>query len=107
MEEVLGPVHGFHLACYTVPTPDGYVGYAKIFMYRPTCVWDAGEAIRKVAAGPYESEEDAFRGVYDLAARRLGRISYLRSRKNDDAAPAGDLAANAPSRTQQARSVTA
>lgn len=72
IEEVLGPVCGYHLACYTVEAADGYYGYAKLCVDRPRSVWQA-VATRKVASGPYASAEAALTGVVDLATLRLSR----------------------------------
>lgn len=71
MEQITGPIHGFHIACYTVPTPDGHYGYAKICAGRPKSVWDAGIGVRKVGMGPFATEKEAVVAVQAEACRRL------------------------------------
>ncbi len=69
MEQIAGPFYGFHLACYTVSTGDGFYGYAKICATRPQSVWQTGTAVRKLAAGPFPIAEEALQAV--LAATKL------------------------------------
>ncbi len=71
VEKIIGPVHGFHLACYTVATDDGHFGYAKVCMQRPPSVWEATEVLRKVAVGPYEDPQDALLAVLGKCQVRL------------------------------------
>jgi hypothetical protein len=79
MEYIAGPIHGFYLACYTVPTHDGHhYGYAKICTVYPESIWDAGIAVRKVGAGPFATEEQAIVAVQAEARRRLAaRAAYV------------------------------
>jgi hypothetical protein len=72
LEAVIGPICGLHLACYSVATDVGYLGYAKICPERPESVWNA-VAIKKISAGPFQSPEVALRAVMDLATHRLER----------------------------------
>src|SRR3954468_9859698 len=46
-ETLVGPVHGYFLACYSVESGDGFYGYAKVHVHRPTCVWGARPAVAK------------------------------------------------------------
>jgi len=71
MEQITGPIHGFHLACYTTVTDDGHYGYAKICDSRPTTVWDAGIGVRKVGMGPFPTEQEALAAVQEETVRRL------------------------------------
>ncbi len=71
MEYIAGPIHGFYIACYTVPTREGHYGYAKICALCPESVWDPGIATRKVGKGPYATEEQAIVAVQTEARRRL------------------------------------
>ena len=72
IEEVVGPICGYYLACYTVEAEDGYNGYAKLCIDRPRSVWQA-TAVRKVASGPFASPEAAITGVVDLVTIKLSR----------------------------------
>lgn len=79
MEQITGPIHGFHIACYTIRTADGHYGYAKICAGRPTSPWDAGIGVRKVGKGPFATEKEAVVAVQEEACRRLAqRAAYLR-----------------------------
>lgn len=79
MEQITGPIHGFHLACYTVATDAGHYGYAKICAVRPSSVWDAGIGVRKVGSGPYPTEEQAVMAVQEEACSRLAlRAAQMR-----------------------------
>jgi hypothetical protein len=79
VEQITGPIHGFHIACYTVPTSDGHYGYAKICAGRPTSVWDPGIGVRKVGRGPFTTEKEALVAVQEEACRRLAlRAAELR-----------------------------
>jgi hypothetical protein len=79
MEQITGPIHGFHLACYTIATSDGHYGYAKICAVRPETVWDAGIAVRKVGMGPFPTEREAVMAVQEETCRRLAlRAAELR-----------------------------
>ena len=71
LEQITGPVHGFYLACYTVPAKDGHYGYAKICNVCPETVWEPGIAVRKVGVGPFRTEEQAIVAVLAEARRRL------------------------------------
>ena len=73
MEHITGPVFGFFLACYTVQSPEGHYGYAKICIGEPGSVWDPGPTLRKVAAGPFGSEQEAIQAVIARAERKLAR----------------------------------
>lgn len=72
LEEVVGPVCGHWLACYTVPAEQGFFAYAKLCDRRPRSVWEA-QAIRKLAAGPFDSPEAALTALVDFATLRLSR----------------------------------
>lgn len=79
MEQITGPIHGFHIACYTIPTSDGHYGYAKICAGRPSSVWDAGIGVRKVGMGPFATEKEAVVAVQEEACRRLAlRAAQMR-----------------------------
>ncbi len=75
MEDLVGPVHGFWLACYTVAGPDGHHAYAKVCTRRPSDPWDA-EALTKIAAGPCATPEDALIAVV-LKGRRWLAVARL------------------------------
>ncbi len=72
IEEVVGPVAGWYLACYTVEQEEGFFGYAKLCVEKPAGVWE-GRAVRKLATGPFASPEAAITAVVDLATVRLAR----------------------------------
>lgn len=71
MEYIAGPIHGFYLACYTVPSADGHYAYAKVCVNCPESVWDEGIATRKIGAGPYPTEQHALDAVQAESRRRL------------------------------------
>ena len=71
MELITGRIHGYYLACYTVPTRDGHYGYAKICLDRPQCVWEPEFAVRKVSAGPFPEARDALLAVRVETERKL------------------------------------
>jgi hypothetical protein len=78
MERITGPIHGYHLACYTVETPQGHFGYAKVCSSRPEHLWDGTPALAKVAVGPFPLPlpalvfaADKAAGLLALRARRL------------------------------------
>ena len=79
VEKIIGPVHGFHLACYTVATSDGHFGYAKVCAQRPASVWETGEVFRKLAVGPYEDPQDALLAVLGKCQVRLMHASRAHS----------------------------
>jgi len=71
-EEVVGPVCGYYLACYTVEAQEGFYAYAKLCVRKPRDVW-AAKALRKLAAGPCASPEAAITAVVDHVTRKLSR----------------------------------
>lgn len=71
MEYIAGPIHGFYLACYTVPSYDGHFAYAKVCAVCPQSVWEQGIATRKIGAGPFATENEALEAVQAEARRRL------------------------------------
>jgi hypothetical protein len=73
MELITGRIHGFYLACYTVATREGHYGYAKVCADKPESVWQAKNALRKVAVGPYAEEKDALLAVRVEAERKLAQ----------------------------------
>lgn len=72
IEEIIGPVCGYWLACYTHEAEEGYFAYAKLCLVKPEHVWDA-VAQRKMAAGPYRSPEAAISAVVDFATVKLSQ----------------------------------
>jgi hypothetical protein len=72
VEEVLGPICGFYLACYSVEAQEGFYGYAKVCGDKPPSVWTAA-AQAKVVAGPMGSPEAAVTAVVDVATIKLAR----------------------------------
>ncbi|TFZ03844.1 hypothetical protein [Ramlibacter humi] len=72
LEEVLGPICGYYLACYSVESLEGFYGYAKVCGQRPESVWGAS-AQAKVVAGPLGSPEAAITAVVDAATLKLAR----------------------------------
>lgn len=76
-EAIIGPLFHAYLACYSVSTDQGYLGYAKICAQRPSCVWEA-VGLRKVVAGPCYAAEDAIRAVMDLASDQLAMRLSMR-----------------------------
>lgn len=77
VEKIIGPVHGFHLACYTVATSDGHFGYAKVCAQRPVSVWETGEVLRKLAVGPYEDPQEALIAILGKCHIRLMHATRL------------------------------
>lgn len=75
LERIVGPVHGYYLACYTIDSHEGPYGYAKICVGPPEEVWDAKYAVRKVGTGPFTSHAQALDGVVAHASARLARRS--------------------------------
>ncbi|TFZ00963.1 hypothetical protein EZ313_21270 [Ramlibacter henchirensis] len=81
-ELVVGPVSGYYLACYTVRTRGGFVGYAKVCYSHPSCPWSV-LSWRKISSGPHATSEEAFEAVVTrsksvLAKARPERLSLLR-----------------------------
>ena len=72
-EAVVGPVHGYYFACYTVRDAQGYYGYAKLCADRPEDVWDTPDATAKIGSGPHAHPERALLGVVSRARRKLER----------------------------------
>ena len=72
IEEIVGPICGYWLACYTSEQEEGFFAYAKLCVDKPEHVWDA-VAQRKMAAGPYKSPEAAISAVVDFATYRLAQ----------------------------------
>ena len=70
MERIVGPIHGFYLACYTLEDDGRFYGYAKICLNHVTDVWTA-RAERKMAAGPCVSELDALNAVIERTRAHL------------------------------------
>ncbi len=80
MEHIAGPIHGFYLACYTVPCSEGHYGYAKVCARCPESVWQEGIATRKIGAGPCATERHALDAVQAETRRRLAaRAAHLQS----------------------------
>ena len=77
MERIEGPVHGHYLAVYTVASPDGHYGYAKVCPLEPASVWETGSVLFKVAAGPCSSEALALAQVIAKAVEELRKPSEL------------------------------
>ncbi len=77
MERITGPIHGYHLACYTVETAQGHFGYAKVCASPPDHPWDGTPALAKVAVGPYPLPLPALVFAADKAASLLA----LRARR--------------------------
>jgi hypothetical protein len=86
LEEVVGPIFGFYLACYSVETEAGYFGYAKVCLERPASVWDA-KAIRKSAEGPFETPETAMAAVMELTTLKLQKRQARAAQRAANAAP--------------------
>ena len=72
IEEVVGPICGLWLACYTVETEQGFFAYAKLCARKPRSVWEA-KPMRKMASGPFESPEAAITAVVDFATVTLSK----------------------------------
>jgi len=79
VEHIAGPVFGFYFACYTIQTGEGHYGYAKLCPDLPMSVWDTGEVVRKVTAGPYPTPEAALQAVIARSERRLARREARRN----------------------------
>ncbi|GAC1534923.1 MAG: hypothetical protein NVS2B4_15320 [Ramlibacter sp.] len=73
IEQVIGPVHGYYFACYTVRDGSDYYGYAKLCPERPTDVWHTPGATAKLACGPHPHPQRALVGVVSVARRKLER----------------------------------
>lgn len=79
-ERLIGPIHGYYLACYTIETDAGCLGYAKVFANRPQCVWGARTAVAKYSAGPFGTSEAAIDGVVLKCRQELGERSTKANR---------------------------
>jgi hypothetical protein len=73
MEQITGPVHGYWLACYTVPSEQGHYAYAKLCIAAPDDVWEANFAVHKVGAGPCPDPAEAIRLLVERTTSRLAR----------------------------------
>ena len=72
-ETLVGPVHGYYLACYSVESASGFHGYAKVHVDRPTCVWGPRAALAKYTAGPFATSELALEAVVALVKVELAK----------------------------------
>jgi hypothetical protein len=75
MERISGPIRGHYLAAYTVASPEGWFGYAKVCTGRPESAWDGTPVLWKVAAGPFPLEDLAMARVLDKAEGELREAS--------------------------------
>ena len=62
-ERVVGPLHGYHVACYSVPADDGFYAYAKVYTEPLSCVWNTPSPVAKYAAGPFATGDLAIEAV--------------------------------------------
>ena len=62
-ERVVGPLHGYHVACYSVPADGVFYAYAKVSTEPLTCVWNTPSPVAKYAAGPFATGELAIEAV--------------------------------------------
>ena len=79
-ERLVGPVNGYYLACYTIDTDTGCIGYAKVYTVRPNCVWGTRTAVAKYSAGPFATAEAAINGVVQKCRVELGAQSTKANR---------------------------
>lgn len=79
-ERLIGPISGYYLACYTIDTDAGCMGYAKVYANRPQCVWGTRTAVAKYTAGPFGSSEDAINGVVQKCRLELAQRSTKANR---------------------------
>ena len=70
-ERIVGPVHGYHLGCYSVATEDGFHGYAKVYVNPPSSPWSVRHALAKYSAGPFPSSEMAVQAVIHKCELKL------------------------------------
>ena len=70
MERIWGPVNGFYLAAYALPTGDGehFCSYAKVCWTRPESYWDADCAF-KIFGGEHHGSLEAALAAVALDAR--------------------------------------
>jgi hypothetical protein len=97
MERIEGPVRGHYLAAYTIPSAEGYYGYAKVCTVAPASVWDAALVVFKVASGPFAEEEAALSGALEKATRELREHSEWQLLWDLGPEP-GEVAGTPPSR---------
>lgn len=86
LEKVIGPVLGYHLACYTVAAADGHWGYAKVCPEPPADVWHTPGALAKVAAGPCADAHAALVAVVGRTRLLLERRMAARGDPGSDGA---------------------
>lgn len=72
-ETVIGPLHGFFLACYVIEAASGFHGYAKVHVHRPACAWGTSLALAKYTAGPCETSQLALHAVIATATVELAK----------------------------------
>jgi hypothetical protein len=74
LEEIRGPIFGYHVAAYTIQRPEGFYGFAKICRTHPESVWETPDARAIMTVGPMPvaatALDDVFKAVY-LRLRKL------------------------------------
>lgn len=71
-ERLVGPVHGYHLGCYTIEGDGGFHAYAKVYVNKPSSVWSIRHPLAKYSAGPFASSEQAIDAVIRKCHDQLG-----------------------------------
>lgn len=93
LEEIRGPVFGYHVAAYTLERPEGHYAFAKVCVGEPASVWETPTARAIVSAGPEADAARALEGVFRKVYRRLSvkRANLPTTPAElDEVPPAGD-----------------
>lgn len=77
-ERIVGPLHGFYLACYTAVHDGSHYGYAKVCAGPPGDVWEASYAIRKLTIGPFRTSDQAMNAIVRHGGRQIADRSTSR-----------------------------
>lgn len=71
LEDIRGPVFGYHVAAYTIERDDGCYGFAKICREKPASVWETPDARAILSVGPRANAQAALEDVFNSVYKRL------------------------------------
>jgi hypothetical protein len=76
MEEISGPVSGFYIATYACSVGElgsEYLGYARVFRFRPRSFWDGQAVFEWVAVRISDSASAAHSMAHEAASEYIAR----------------------------------
>ncbi len=71
LEDIRGPIFGYHVAAYTIEREEGVYAFAKICRERPESVWETPDARAIVSAGPRGDAQAVLEDVFKVVHQRL------------------------------------